>query len=286
MNDRQQGFALLIVLMTLGFLALLGTQLVAAARSDTRLADNLKQEAVLEAAADGAVANVMFAMQAARNPQFQADGTPRTLRIGNTAVSVKIENETDRINLNTASAVLLRALLVQVGAAPALAERLAVAIFDWRTAGANARDGAAKAPQYRAAGLPYAPPGTPFQSVDELADVLGMTPALFERLAPHLTVFTDGDPDLTTRDPVVSSALRDISGAVDDTSNIQDTGDAVLRIAATAAAPDGARLSILVVASAEFQGASPQVNILLRQRLIAPPTGATSAGAYRLPPAQ
>ena len=132
MNDRQQGFALLIVLMTLGFLALLGTQLVAAARSDTRLADNLKQEAVLEAAADGAVANVMFAMQAARNPQFQADGTPRTLRIGNTAVSVKIENETDRINLNTASAVLLRALLVQVGAAPALAERLAVAIFDWR----------------------------------------------------------------------------------------------------------------------------------------------------------
>jgi general secretion pathway protein K len=278
MNDRQQGFALLIVLMTLGFLALLGTQLVAAARSDTRLADNLKQEAVLEAAADGAVANVMFAIQAARDPQFQADGTPRTLRIGNTAVSVQIENETDRINLNTASAALLRALMVQVGAAPALAERLSVAILDWRTAGANARDGGAKAAQYRAAGLPYAPPGTPFQSLDELADVLGMTPALFDRLAPHLTVFTDSDPDLTTRDPVVSRALTDASGVVDDTSRTQDTGDTVLRIVATAAAPDGAKLTLVVVASADFQTAIPRVNILSRQRLIAPLIGATPVG--------
>ena len=277
MNDRQHGFALLIVLMTTAFLALLGTQLVAAARSDTRLADNLKQEAVLEAAADGAVANVMFAMQAARDPQFQADGTVRTLRIGNTAVSVRVENETDRVNLNTASAALLRALMVQVGAAPALAERLSVAILDWRTAGANARDGGSKAPQYRAAGLSYAPPGTPFQSLDELADVLGMTPALFERLAPHLTVFTDGDPDLATRDPVVSRALTDAAGVVDDTLRSQDTGDTILRIVATAASPDGARLSIMVVASAEFQTASPQVNVLLRQRLIAPRTGATPA---------
>ena len=49
MNNRQKGFALLLVLLTMGFLALLGTQLVAAARTDTRLADNLKQAAVLEA---------------------------------------------------------------------------------------------------------------------------------------------------------------------------------------------------------------------------------------------
>ena len=54
MSNRQRGFALLIVLWTVAFLALLGTQIVAAGRSDTQLADNLKQEAVLEAAADGA----------------------------------------------------------------------------------------------------------------------------------------------------------------------------------------------------------------------------------------
>ena len=191
---------------------------------------------------------------------------------------MRVENESDRVNLNTASAALLRALIIEVGRRRRWPNGLSAAILDWRTAGTNARDGGAKAAQYRAAGLPYAPPGTPFQSVGELADVLGMTPALFDRLAPHLTVLTDGDPDLSTRDPVVYRAVTDASGVVDDTLHTQDIDDTVLRIVATAAAPDGARLSIMVVASAEFQTALPQVNILLRQRLIAPRIGTTPPG--------
>jgi general secretion pathway protein K len=272
MNSGQKGFALLIVLMTMGFLALLGTQLVAAARSDTRLANNLKREAVLEAAVDGAVENVMFATQAAHDPQLRADGTSRLLRIGETVVSVQIENESDRINLNTASVALLRALIIQVGATPAEAERLAEGIVGWRTAGNKSRGISAKDPDYRAAGLAYAPPGSPFQTVDELADVLGMTPPLFERVAPHLTVFTDSDPDLSTRDPVVSRALTDASGVTDDTLGGQDAGDTVLRITATAAGREGARFSIVVVASADFLATPPRVNILLRQRVVVPGT--------------
>ena len=139
----------------------------------------------------------------------------REVRIGQTPVLVRVENESDRINLNTASAVLLRALIIEVGGAPGLADRLAAAILDWRASGANARPRGAKAADYRAAGRDYGPPGTPFQSVDELADVLGMTPDLFARLAPHLTVLTDGDPDMSTRDPVVARALTDAAGVAD-----------------------------------------------------------------------
>jgi general secretion pathway protein K len=40
--------------------------------------------------------------------------------------------------------------------------------------------------------------------------VMGMTPALLARLRPHLTVFTDTDPDMTTRDPLVARALAAI----------------------------------------------------------------------------
>jgi general secretion pathway protein K len=204
MSSRQRGFALLVVLWTVGFLALLGTQIVAAGRSDTQLATNLKQAAKLEAAADGAVADVMFRIMAARDARFQADGVMREVRVGQIPVLVQVENENDRINLNTASGPLLRALMGQLGASPAIANRLAAAILDWHTSGANPRPNGAKAPDYRAAGLGYGPPGTPFQSVGELADVLGMTPELFARLAPHLTVLTDGDPDISTRDPVGS----------------------------------------------------------------------------------
>ena len=266
MSNRERGFALLIVLWTVGFLALLGTQIVAAGRLDTQLADNLKQDAVLEAAADGAIPHVVFLMLAARDPNFQADGLVRQVRVGKTTVLVRIENESDRINLNTASGALLTALIEEMGEAPALAAQIAAAVLDWRTSGANPRTGGAKAPAYQAAGRAYGPPGTPFQSVGEVADVLGMTPELFTRLAPHLTVLTDGDPDLSTRDPVVARALTDAAGVADATTNAQPLAEQILRITATAVGRGLARASVTVVASADFQNTVPQVNILLRKR--------------------
>src|SRR5690349_17552808 len=108
MSRRQSGYALLIVLWTTGFLALLGTRLIAASRSAVQFANNLKQEAVLQAAADGAVARAMFALQAAPDPAFLPDGVERVVRIGGTPVLLRISNEHDRINLNTASLTLLR----------------------------------------------------------------------------------------------------------------------------------------------------------------------------------
>jgi general secretion pathway protein K len=269
-STRQSGFALLIVLWTVGFLALLGTQLVSAARTDTQLATNLKQDAVLQAAADGAVQQVMFAMQAAHDPAFRPGGREIELRIGQTAVLARIESETDRINLNTASPALLRALLIETGSPAAQADLLVATILDWRTAGASPRQRGAKAPDYRAAGLGYGPPGAPFESVDELADVLGMTRALFDRLAPHLTVFTDGDPDLTTHDPVVARALTDAAGESDTTSVAQQSAEDVMRISVTALGRDGARYAEMVVTSAEVQDGPPRVKILLRQRLGVP----------------
>jgi general secretion pathway protein K len=279
MTARQSGFALLIVLWTIGFLALLGTQLVAAGRSDTRLAENLKQEAVLRAAAEGAVARVMFGMQAAHDPGFRAGAGERPIRIGQTPVLVRIENESDRINLNTASLALLRALMIETGAPPAQADRLAAAILDWRTSGAKARPGGAKAPEYRAAGLAFGPPGNPFQSVEELADVLGMTPELFERLAPHLTVLTDSDPDMTTRDPIVALALTDAAGVAEDALTAQQSAEDIVRISVTALGRDGARYSEEVVAAADFQTGTPRVNILLRQRVTPAANGTRIAGA-------
>ena len=265
-NGQQRGFALLIVLWTVGFLALLGTQIVAAGRSDTQLADNLKQEAILEAAADGAVANITFRMLGARDPVFQADGIVREVRIEQTLTLVQVEDESDRINLNTASGALLKALITELGGAPAQAEQIAGAILDWRTSGTNPRQAGAKAPEYLAAGRAYGPPGTPFQSVDELADVLGMTPDLLARMTPHLTVLTDGDPDMSTRDLVVARALSDAAGVADDSAVAQPTSDRILRINVTAVGKGPARYSMVVVVSAEFQNATPRLNILLRRR--------------------
>jgi len=266
MTNRQRGFALLIVLWTVGFLALLGTQIVAAGRSDTQLADNLRQEAVLEAAAVGAIQKVTFLILAAKDPRFQTYGVMSEVRVGETPVLVRVENEGDRVNLNTAPAVLLRSLIIEVGSAPGLADRLAAAILDWRTSGANARPRGAKAADYRAAGRDYGPPGTPFESVGELADVLEMSPDLFARMAPHLTVLTDGDPDMSTRDPIVAKAVTDAAGVADASGAAVQGADSLLRITVTAIGRGAARYSVVAVVSGDFQNSAPRVNVLLRER--------------------
>jgi general secretion pathway protein K len=269
MNRRQRGFALLIVLLTMGFLGFLGTSLIAAGRSDTSLADNLREAAELQAAAEGAIAHAAFAAAAEGNPAFRPGPTALEIRIGAIPVLVHIQNEDDRINLNTCPPALLRAFLAELGVAPREAAALTVAVVEWRGGGSPGQNGAAAA-RYRSAGLSYGPPGLPFQSLDEVRLVLGMTPQLFALMAPHMTVLTDGDPEMTTQDPIVARALADAAGAVDAAGLASGGGSAepFLRITATALGPRGARYTVTAVTTTSFFNADPRIRILFRERCI------------------
>ncbi|HQT75522.1 MAG TPA: type II secretion system protein GspK [Rhodopila sp.] len=266
---RQRGFALLVVLLTMGFLALLGTQLIAAGRTDTRLADNLKRQAILEAAAEGAIVHATFAVGVAHDAGFTPGPLAHEVRIGAVPVLLLISNETDRINLNTCSLALLQAFIAELGVPPAQAAHLAAAVLDWRTSGGLARPNGAKAAQYQAAGLTYGPPNAPFQSVEELRHVLGMTPALYARMAPHLTVLTDSDPDQSTADPVVAQALTDAAGGSADAAAASGgVMDPVLRITATAIGTGGTRYTVTEVTTTALHNAESRMRVLLRERCV------------------
>lgn len=212
-RSRQRGFALLIVLWTLALLALLGSAVLATARQDAQLASNLRAAAILRAAAHGAVQQAIFRLLDNSSRHWAADDIPRPIRIGSALVVVRVEDENDKVNPNVASAALLRALLVQVGANPLTAATLADGIVAWRLGGGVPNRPNSTTARYVAAGLAYAPSGAPFASLDELGHVLGMTPVLLAQLRPHLTVFTDDDPAAGTRDPVVARALAMVGEA-------------------------------------------------------------------------
>ncbi len=63
-------------------------------------------------------------------------------------------------------------------------------MIDWRTPKNTRSLNGATADDYRNAGYAWLPRGGPFQSVDELALVMGMTPQIFARVAPALTVYS------------------------------------------------------------------------------------------------
>ncbi len=230
------GFALLIVLWTLVPMALLFVMLAAAARSDARLTANLRSAAELEAVADGAIYATLFDLL--QRGGASRDSSPTAARLSGADVAVEVNSQSGLVNPNIVSPDLLAALLVRLGTEPGQAARVASAIAEWRTPGRKAGRSGAKAAQYRAAGLNYGPPGAPFESLGELGDVLGMTTALLTRLAPHLTLYSDSDPDPALADPLVRAALRDL-GIVARARQAAPTD--VVAISARAQRPDGAR---------------------------------------------
>jgi len=173
-----QGFALLIVLWAVVLMTLLITQMTAAGRTEMRLAANLRGAAEAEAAADGAIHEAVFHLLDPANP-WVADGADRALRVPGGRAELRIEDEAGKINPNTASPELLRALLRRLNVDSRTADGVAAAIVDWRFPSSQGQTGGAKAPQYRAAGRNYGPAGAPFGDVAELGAVLGMTPVFW-----------------------------------------------------------------------------------------------------------
>jgi len=210
---EDKGFALLIVLWAVVLLTFLVTQLTAGGRTELQLAANLRSAATAEAAADGAVYEAVFHLLDPSDP-WLADGTDRALRVAGGRAVLRVEDEAGKINPNSASPELLRALLRRLDADSRTADGLAAAIVDWRFPSSQGQPGGAKEPQYRAAGRNYGPAGAPFRSLTELGAVLGMTPALLSRLQPNVSVLTDSDPDPAAAPPIVRQAMQDVRGTV------------------------------------------------------------------------
>ena len=238
-EPHPSGFALLLVLWSLVLLSLLVTQLTASGRSEAQLALNLRTNAATEAAADGAVREAVFHLIDGSAAHWPANGQPHDIRVAGTRVTVRIDSEAGRINPNTAQPELMAALLHAAGADTQTARSVATAMVDWRFPGDQPRQGGAKLPQYRAAGRDYGPPGAPFESLDELGLVLGMTPELLGRMMPHLTLHHEGDPNPAAADPVVLAALREALGTLPATA--QRIDETTVAITATALGENNSR---------------------------------------------
>ena len=208
---RNRGFALLIVLWSMVMLSLLFTRLVSAGRGESEIAFNLRAAAQRQAEADGALYSVIFSLLGPPASHWPADGAVHHIRLPAAIESVSIANLDGRINPNLASPALLDALLSRLGTDATTARHVSQAIADWRSPDAQ---GDFKAPQYLAAGLPYTPAGSPFQSIGELSLVLGMTPGLLARLAPYLSLYNEDNPNPADADPILRKALHDVGSAV------------------------------------------------------------------------
>jgi general secretion pathway protein K len=203
---RNRGFVLLIVLWTLVLIGFIAAHLAASGRSEVRIAANLSANAAAQAAIEGAVDAAIFNLtDPDPDRRWPADGESHTLDIGESRVVLRIADEAGRINPNLASPALLEGLLLATGTDPDTAHRLALAIGQWT--GNGVPETQDMAGEYQAAGLDYTPPLEPFETLDELNRVIGMTPEIVAALRPHLSLYGPAQPDPASADRVVLAAL-------------------------------------------------------------------------------
>ncbi len=110
-----------------------------------------------------------------------------------------LDDEQSRINLNTAPGDLLARLLESVGGVSRKeSTEIAAAIEDWRDKDDQARPLGAEGFYYRSRPQGYGCKDGPFENVEELLLVKGVSPQLYGRLSPSLTVYGSGHLNLNT----------------------------------------------------------------------------------------
>jgi general secretion pathway protein K len=146
-------------------------------------------------AENAARAGIEYAMTrvAATEPRLQwlPDGRTHRWRYGNARVEVKIVDENGKIDLNQADTALLTEFIHAFEPDQQKAAQLAAAILDWRDPDSLTQPaGGGEDADYASAGLAYGAKDGEFESVAELEQVIGFTPDLYAKMAPHLTVFS------------------------------------------------------------------------------------------------
>lgn len=191
---KNRGAALLLVLWLIAML----TALIGAFALSARV-ENLQGKVLMRGliAQNAARAGMEFALtrvqQSDPRLQWRPDGTAYRWSYGGAQVEVKLIDENGKVDLNQADPTLLTALIQGVGGIEQQADaaRLASAIVDWRDPDPLTQiAGGAEDPDYASAGLPYGAKDAEFESVAEIEQILGFTPALYAKLEPYLTVYS------------------------------------------------------------------------------------------------
>ena len=211
----QQGIALIIVLWITTLLMLIASSFIYAMRTDVNIVANSMARARLEAAADAAVQRGI--MEMLKPPQlpnrWTTDGVVQPWNFQGVVVDVSMTDESGKIDINTAADVLLRGLLLSQGLKDEEAAAVTDAILDWRDPDSLKRLRGAEEAEYLAAGYSYKPANAAFQSNEELRLVIGMTPELFDKVAPLITIYSRQpgiNPNIALR-----GVLRALPGATD-----------------------------------------------------------------------
>lgn len=223
---RQRGAALLLVLWVLALLSVLLGGLAGWVQLESRQALWLRQHTQTVLAAEAGIALAMA------DRRWIAEGRDRSLRFDDADLRVSLRSERGKLYLVNAEADDLMRLALACGASRAQAGQWVKALETRRNQGQ-----------------------APLRVLEEVRQLPGMTQALYTRLLPEITLWSDLDrPDPAFASPLMRQALN----LPHQTAEGADPGE-VLEVDSRATRPGGyqARLRVTVLLSPTEDSAQP-----------------------------
>ncbi|MTW22375.1 general secretion pathway protein GspK [Allochromatium palmeri] len=216
---RQRGIALMLVMWVLTLLTVMAVSLTVSRRTEIALTDNHVESARFRALAEAAIAYTALhymtpeaQLDAEQDTAWLPNGQPRTWSFAGSELSLRVFNESSRYSLNQIQPDTLRALLEVLGLVPEDADALAAAIIDWRDEDDLALLNGAEDSDYEQAGRALGAKDAPYEAVEELRQVLGMTPEIYRLLAPEVSVESgSAQPDERFASPAVLATLKGLT---------------------------------------------------------------------------
>ncbi len=206
---RARGIVLLMVLWVIVLLTVLVSSYVQSASTEGQQARFMLNTTQARYAAEAGMHRAIFELS---NPptelRWKGDGRPDEMGFDGANVTIKIVDETGKIDINLSGQELLAAMFERAGVEPLNAKKLAGAVVDWRDPDELVSINGAEKGEYISAGRKTGPRNQYFVTVSELQQVLGMDYDLFQRIEPTVTITSNG-----TSSPNLSYAQLDALGA-------------------------------------------------------------------------
>ena len=188
-TKSQKGIALLLVLWVLTILMVIVLSFSFMARTETQATlsfkDGLGKKFIAEAGIERGIMELFYrnvykrqSIELEGREIWKTNGTLYSSQIGDGHYTVRITDESGKVDINTANEVILKNLLINIGVQGEDADTIVDSIMDWKDADDLHRLHGAESDYYMSLPNPYKAKNADFDTVEELLFVKGMTPEI------------------------------------------------------------------------------------------------------------
>ncbi len=216
---RQRGLAFLIVLWVVALVSILLGSFAVIARIENMQARHLLDSTRARYAAQAGINLAAYALRR-QDPmkKWVPDGRPYKFQFNGTELTIRVNSESGKIDLNRVQDEQLVRLFQSVGGLDEQnAVIMAARVKDWRDRDDLVTPNGAEEADYEQAGLPYGPANAQFATVSELQQVMGMDYELYQKLEPAITVFSGNSrPNPMFAPRSVLLTMQGVTGSIAD----------------------------------------------------------------------